>query len=155
MRFTPEGVFPALPTPINEDGSINFEAAENHLEFLEENGVHGVVPAGCTGHAATLGDQGSDNLEYDEHVEFVSRIAEVTDLPVIAGDGMNSTQQTLELASSIENEADIDAYLMLSLYQNCPSGSDCGTLQDSGGKPGEADNRLQRTRRKGFCCCGP
>lgn len=118
--FSPEGIFPALPTPINSDGSINFEAAENHIQYLEENGVHGVVPAGCTGHAATLGDQGAENLEYDEHVKYVSRIAEMTDLPVIAGDGMNSTQQTLELASKVEEEADINAHLMISPYQNCP-----------------------------------
>jgi 4-hydroxy-tetrahydrodipicolinate synthase len=120
LSFTPEGVFPALPTPIAEDGSINYDAAREHIEYLEENSVHGVVPAGCTGHAATLGDQGGENLEYDEHVEFVSRIAEMTDLPVIAGDGMNSTQQTLELARRIEEEADIDAHLMISPYQNCP-----------------------------------
>lgn len=120
MSFTPEGIFPALPTPINDDGSINFEAAENHVEYLEDGGVHGIVPAGCTGHAATLGDIGSKNLEYDEHVEFVKRISEMTDLPVIAGDGMNSTQQTLELAQRIEEEADIDAHLMISPYQNCP-----------------------------------
>jgi dihydrodipicolinate synthase/N-acetylneuraminate lyase len=30
--FTPEGVFPALPTPIDEDGEINYEAAENHIK---------------------------------------------------------------------------------------------------------------------------
>lgn len=116
--FVPEGIFPALPTPINEDGSINYEAAENHIEYLEEGGVHGIVPAGCTGHAATLGDRSSDM--FNEHVEFVSRIAEMTDLPVIAGDGMNSTKQTLELARRIEEEADIDAHLMISPYQNCP-----------------------------------
>lgn len=120
MSFTPEGVFPALPTPITDDGKINYDAAREHIEYLEENGVHGIVPAGCTGHAATLGDRGSENLEYDEHVEFVSRLADMTDLPVIAGDGMNSTQQTLELATRIEEEADIDAHLMISPYQNCP-----------------------------------
>lgn len=120
MSFTPEGVFPALPTPIDERGDINYDAAREHIEYLEDNGVHGIVPAGCTGHAATLGDRGSENLEYDEHVEFVSRLAEMTDLPVIAGDGMNSTQQTLELATRIEEETDIDAHLMISPYQNCP-----------------------------------
>ncbi len=120
MSFTPEGVFPALPTPIDEDGEINYAAAREHIEYLEDNGVHGIVPAGCTGHAATLGDRRGDNLEYDEHVEFVSRLADMTDLPVIAGDGMNSTQQTLEMASRIEEEADIDAHLMISPYQNCP-----------------------------------
>jgi len=115
-----EGIFPALPTPIKDDGSKNYEAAKNHIAYVKENGVHGVVPAGCTGHAAALGDQGSKELEYEEHVEFVKKISEMTDLPVIAGDGMNSTQQALELALTIEEEADIDAHLMISPYQNCP-----------------------------------
>ncbi len=118
--FQPIGVFPALPTPINKDGSINYSAARNHIEYLEQNGVHGIVPAGCTGHAATLGDGGGNNLEYDEHIEFVSRVSQMTELPVIAGDGMNSTQQTLELASRIEKESDTDAHLIISPYQNCP-----------------------------------
>lgn len=118
MVFTPEGVFPALPTPMNEDGSINYEAAKSHIEYLEEGGVHGVVPAGCTGHAATLGDRTSEM--FNEHVEFVSRISEMTELPVIAGDGMNSTEQSIELASRVENEADIEAHLIISPYQNCP-----------------------------------
>jgi len=119
QEFVPEGVFPALPTPISEGGSINYEALENHIEYLENRGVHGIVPAGCTGHAATLGDRkGGDMM--NEHVEFVSRAAEMTDLPVIAGDGLNSTQQTLKLAQKIEEEADIDAHLMISPYQNCP-----------------------------------
>ena len=118
--FEPEGVFPAIPTPMNEDNSINYEAAENHIEYLENAGVHGIVPAGCTGHAATLGDRGKDNIDYQEHVEYVKRISEMTDLPVIAGDGINSTEQTLQLASKVEEEADIAAHLIISPYQNCP-----------------------------------
>lgn len=118
-NFEPEGVYPALPTAINEDGSINYEAQQNHIEYLEEGGVHGIVPAGCTGHAATLGDQSDEEL-YSEHVRYVDEVAEMTDLPVIAGDGMNSTQQTIDLATAIEEEADIDAHLMISPYQNCP-----------------------------------
>lgn len=118
-EFRPEGVYPALPTPINQDASINYEAAENHIEYLEEGGVHGVVPAGCTGHSASLGDKTGEGL-YDEHVEFVSRISEMTDLDVVAGDGMNTTEQTIELAEKVEEEADIDAHLMITPYQNCP-----------------------------------
>lgn len=117
--FEPEGVYPAVPTAINEDGSINFEAQQNHIDYLEEGGVHGIVPAGCTGHAATLGDQ-SDKEFYSEHVRYVSEVTDMTDLEVIAGDGMNSTQQTIDLATAIEDEADIDAHLMITPYQNCP-----------------------------------
>jgi len=117
--FEPEGVYPALPTAINEDGSINYEAQRNHIEYLEDGGVHGIVPAGCTGHAATLGYQSDEEL-YSEHVRYVAEVANMTDLPVIAGDGMNSTQQTIDLATAIEEEANIDAHLMISPYQNCP-----------------------------------
>ena len=118
-EFDPAGIYPALPTAISEDGSINYGAQQNHVDYLEDAGVHGIVPAGCTGHAATLGDMEGENL-YDEHVEFVSKVAEMTDLDVVAGDGMNSTQQTINLAKRIEEEADIDAHLMISPYQNCP-----------------------------------
>ncbi len=117
-KFKPIGVFPALPTPISEDGSINYDALEEHLNYLEKNGVHGVVPAGCTGHAATLGDYGETMFE--EHVEFISRTAEMTKLPVIAGDGMNTTRQTIKLAKKVEEETGTDAHLMISPYQNCP-----------------------------------
>lgn len=116
-EFEPKGIYPALPTPISDDGSINYEASKEHIRYLEEGGVQGVVPAGCTGHAATLGDRGGI---FDEHVEYIRRVAEMTDLPVIAGDGMNSTRQTIDLASAVEREADIDAHLVISPYQNCP-----------------------------------
>ncbi len=113
--FEPEGVFPALPTPMDEN-EINYDALEQHLEYLAENGVQGVVPAGCTGHAATL--------RMDEHVEYVSRASEMAQdlgLDVIAGSGTNSTFETQDLAQRIEEEADIDAHLMISPYQVKPA----------------------------------
>ena len=117
-NFVPSGVYPALPTPITDDGAINYEASSEHVAHLEAAGVHGVVPAGCTGHAATLGDRGTDL--YEEHIGYVEHVAASTDLPIIAGDGMNSTAQTLELAGQIEDAVDIAAHLMISPYQNCP-----------------------------------
>jgi 4-hydroxy-tetrahydrodipicolinate synthase len=116
LSIEPEGVYPALPTPMDEDDEINYEASREHLEYLAENGVQGVVPAGCTGHAATL--------PHEEHVEYVSRVAEMAQelgLDVIAGSGTNSTYETIDLAQSIEEEADIDAHLQISPYQNKPA----------------------------------
>ena len=116
MSFEPEGVYPALPTAMDENNEINYDTMEQHLEYLAENGVQGVVPAGCTGHAATL--------THDEHVEYVSRVAEMAQnlgLDVIAGSGTNSTYETIDLAQNIEDEADIDAHLQISPYQNKPA----------------------------------
>ncbi|PSG99077.1 MAG: 4-hydroxy-tetrahydrodipicolinate synthase [Nanohaloarchaea archaeon SW_7_43_1] len=114
--FEPEGVFPALPTPMNEEDEINYEASREHLEYLAENGIPGVVPAGCTGHAATL--------FHDEHIDYVTEVARMADdlgLDVIAGSGTNSTYETIDLAQRIEENADIDAHLMISPYQNKPA----------------------------------
>lgn len=114
--FEPEGVFPALPTAMDENHEINYDAMQNHLEYLADNGVQGVVPGGCTGHTATL--------PYDEHVEYVSRVADMAQdlgLDVIAGSGTNATQETINLAQRIEDEADIDAHLQISPYQNKPA----------------------------------
>lgn len=111
-EFEPNGIYPAVPTAISEDGSINYDAQQNHTDYLQQNNVDGIVYAGCTGHAAAL--------DFDEHVEFISEMADYADVPVIAGDGINSTEQTIDLANAIENEADIDAHLMISPYQNCP-----------------------------------
>ncbi len=113
-----EGIYPAITTPINDDNSINYPALENHLDYLEQNGVHGVVPAGCTGHAAALGDHG-EGL-YEEHTEFISKTAEYTDLPLLAGTGMNTPKQAIELATKVEENADIDAHMMIAGYVNCP-----------------------------------
>lgn len=114
--FTPEGVYPALPTPMDENHEINYTTLREHLEYLSENDIPGVVPAGCTGHAATL--------PHDEHVEYVSRVADMAGelgLDVIAGSGTNSTWETIELASEIEEVADIDAHLHISPYQVKPA----------------------------------
>ena len=116
MSFEPEGVFPALPTPMDDEDQINYNASREHLKYLADNGVQGVVPAGCTGHAATLPQK--------EHVEYVSRVADMArelGLDVIAGSGTNSTYETIDLAQSIEEEADIDAHLQISPYQNKPA----------------------------------
>lgn len=110
--FTPSGVYPALPTPMDEDDSINYDALDAHLAYLEEAGVQGVVPAGCTGHAASLYDE--------ERVDYVSYIAETTDLPVVAGDGKPGTAQTIELARRME-DAGADAHLVITPYQNKPT----------------------------------
>lgn len=97
---------------MDDDASINYDALDEHLAYLEQAGVQGVVPAGCTGHAASLSDE--------ERVDYVAHVAETTDLPVIAGDGKPGTAQTIELARAME-EAGADAHLVITPYQNKPT----------------------------------
>ena len=44
-----EGVFTAMVTPFNEDGSVDYDAFQRLVVFLCENGSDGVVVAGTTG----------------------------------------------------------------------------------------------------------
>ena len=43
-----KGVFTALVTPFNQDGSIDKAALEALLDFQLENNINGLVPMGTT-----------------------------------------------------------------------------------------------------------
>jgi 4-hydroxy-tetrahydrodipicolinate synthase len=113
------GCFPALVTPMQEDGNrlnhaINFEAFQQLIEHTIKGGVSGIVPSGCTGHAASL--------TVEEQVKLVGFAREHTKetIPVIAGDGSNCTREAIELAKKIE-DAGITMHLQISPYQNKPT----------------------------------
>jgi 4-hydroxy-tetrahydrodipicolinate synthase len=106
------GVFPAMATPFDHDGRIDFDQLADDARRLERAGVDGLVPVGSTGESATLG--------HDEHVEVVECVAEaVEDVPVIAGSGSNNTAEALEL-SERSAEAGADGLLLISPYYNRP-----------------------------------
>lgn len=112
------GIAPANPMPRYDSddplnhGDINYDALEEHVRYLEDGGVHAITAAGCTGVSSSMPE--------DEHVEYLARIAEMTDLPVIAGTATNDTPETYRIASRVEDEADIDAHLMISPYKVKP-----------------------------------
>ncbi|WP_206955909.1 4-hydroxy-tetrahydrodipicolinate synthase [Trinickia acidisoli] len=48
------GIFPAIPTPVNSDDSINVEAARVLVRYVLERGADGIVPLGGTGEYGAL-----------------------------------------------------------------------------------------------------
>jgi 4-hydroxy-tetrahydrodipicolinate synthase len=110
LDFT--GVFPAMTTPFDADGSIDFQTLRDDARRLESAGVDGLVPVGSTGESATL--------THDEHVEVIEAVVDaVDDVPVIAGSGSNSTHEALSLSQRAE-DAGADALLLISPYYNKP-----------------------------------
>ncbi len=105
------GVYPAMTTPFEEDGSIDHDQLAADATRLENAGVDGLVPVGSTGESATLTHQ--------EHVDVVETVVEAVDLPVIAGAGSNATHEALALARGAE-EAGADGLLLISPYYNKP-----------------------------------
>lgn len=48
------GVFPAIPTQLREDLSLDIDATMRHLDYLIETGVHGMVMLGTIGENTSL-----------------------------------------------------------------------------------------------------
>src|SRR6056297_507680 len=114
MTYTPlDGVFPAMTTPLSDDGRIDFDRLQTHARRLVDRGVDGVVPVGTTGESATL--------THDEHVEVVAAVADEVggEVPVVAGAGSNSTHEAVGLAGR-SVDAGADALLLISPYYNRP-----------------------------------
>ncbi len=106
-----EGIIPALVTPFKENSDVDFEGIAGNLDYLEKH-VNAFVPAGTTGEAATL--------SYEEHIEVVKYVCEVSKKPVIAGAGSNSTREALYLAKEVE-KAGADAAMFVTPYYNKPN----------------------------------
>ena len=110
--FQFRGVYPAMCTPFDDDGSIDFETLRADAQRLERAGVDGLVPCGSTGESATL--------THDEHIEVVEAVIDaVDDVPVIAGSGSNNTREALSLSRRAA-DAGADALLLISPYYNKP-----------------------------------
>ncbi|OGT99879.1 MAG: 4-hydroxy-tetrahydrodipicolinate synthase [Gemmatimonadetes bacterium GWC2_71_10] len=86
MALELKGCLTALVTPFTRDGSVDEPALRHLAEWQIASGIHGLVPVGSTGEAATLSP--------DERVRVTSIVAEVAGgrLPVVAGAGTNDTK---------------------------------------------------------------
>jgi len=109
-----KGSFVALVTPMSADGRIDYECLESLIDWQVEQGSDGLVIAGTTGESATLSKT--------EHVDLIRRSVDIAAgrLPIIAGTGSNSTQQTIDLSVEVADSG-IDGYLMVTPYYNKPT----------------------------------
>ncbi len=99
------GSLVALVTPMQPDGSIDFEAWSRLLEFHVANGTAGIVVAGSTGESATVTDS-----ELRELLIHARRVLGTRAL-LIANAGTNGTASSVERARWI-SELVVDALLM-------------------------------------------
>ena len=107
------GCMTALITPF-AGGDVDHRALADLIEAQIAGGVHGVVPCGSTGEAATL--------THDEHIAIVREVVRLVRgrVPVIAGTGSNSTAEAIRLTRAAE-EAGADGALLISPYYNKPT----------------------------------
>ena len=103
----------AMVTPMNHDGSINYEAMADFADWLIDNGSDGLVVCGTTGESPTISTE--EKLELFRTV--VKRVNKR--VPVIAGTGSNDTAGTVELTKTAEATG-VDGFLVVGPYYNKP-----------------------------------
>ncbi len=107
--FTGAGV--AIVTPMNADGSVNYEAMGQLIDQQVESGTDAIIVCGTTGESSTLTDE-----EHRRVIQFT--VAQVNHrIPVVAGTGSNDTAYCLELSQEAEKMG-VDGLLLVTPYYN-------------------------------------
>ncbi len=108
------GSIVALVTPMQEDGSVDYETLHRLVEWHVKEGTDAIVSVGTTGESATLGQE--------EHCQVIRRTIEFVNkrIPVIAGTGANATSEAVHLTMRAA-EMGADACLLVTPYYNKPT----------------------------------
>lgn len=110
MLFKPQGVIPALVTPLDRDGNLLEQGLRDVLDYTIENGVHGVFVLGSSGEI------------YGLNSEQKRRVVEVTvehvngQVPVYAGASEITTRDCIDTAHMVEEVGGVTALSVLTPY---------------------------------------
>lgn len=119
-----QGALTALITPMNEDGSVNYDGLRENLRFQLNEGISGLVPLGTTAETPTLDERPGE--EEDKIIKIVMeevRNFEKTSgkkIPVILGAGSNNTNDAVSYCRRAKDSG-ADAALVVTPYYNKPS----------------------------------
>ena len=119
--LTLRGAMTAMITPMNKDGSVDYEGFRKNVQFQLAGGIQGLVPLGTSGETPTL-----DEDEEEKMIQIV--IPEVrayekahnVKVPVIIGAGSNNTRDAVRYCERAKKYG-ADAALVVTPYYNKPS----------------------------------
>jgi len=108
-----KGSIVAIVTPF-KDGRVDEKAFCELIEWHISSGTSAIVPCGTTGESATL--------DYDEHYRVIEIAVRAVNkrIPVIAGTGANSTDETIMITRKAR-ELGADGALLVAPYYNKPT----------------------------------
>ena len=88
-----KGAGVAIVTPMNEDGSVNYEKFGELIEFQIANGTDAIIVCGTTGESSTL--------THEEHLDTIKYCVDkvAKRIPVVAGTGSNCTDTAVYLST--------------------------------------------------------
>ena len=101
----------ALVTPFKKDGSIDYQALRNLIDFQIKNKTDAIIITGTTGESSTL--------SYIEHLSVIEECINYVNgrIPVIAGTGSNCTKSAIQMSKDAENLG-ADGLLIVTPYYN-------------------------------------
>ncbi|WP_027671144.1 4-hydroxy-tetrahydrodipicolinate synthase [Rheinheimera baltica] len=107
------GSWVALITPMTDAGDIDYVSLARLVEFHLQNGTQGLVIMGTTGEAATI--------SFKEQLDVIARVCTQVNgrIPVIAGNGANSTAEAVERTQML-SQLPIDGFLTVTPFYNKP-----------------------------------
>jgi 1-pyrroline-4-hydroxy-2-carboxylate deaminase len=83
------GIYVALITPFDKAGEVDYARLREHIEFLIESGIHGLIPGGSCGEYAALSDS--------ERAKVVETVVQTANgrVPTVVGAAAPSTAKAL------------------------------------------------------------
>lgn len=107
--FTGAGV--AIVTPMNADGSVNFDKLGETIEYQIANKTDAIIICGTTGESSTL--------THEEHLACIKYAVDkvAKRIPVVAGTGSNCTETAIYLSTEAEKYG-VDGLLIVTPYYN-------------------------------------
>ncbi len=119
-----KGAFTAMITPMNADGSVDYEGFRKNVKYQLEQGIDGLVPLGTTAETPTLDEKPGQEedkiieIVFDEVHKFEKNSGKK--IPMILGAGSNNTKDAVMYCERAK-KAGADAALVVTPYYNKPS----------------------------------
>ena len=108
------GILAAVSTPFGADGQVDEGRLRDHVDFLIDNGLHGLVPCGSTGEFAAL------TVEERKRVNEVVIAQAAGRVPVAPQTGSTRTAEAVELSQHAA-AAGADAALVVQPFYEAPT----------------------------------
>ena len=92
-----KGIIAPFTTPFTQDGDINLSLVKSQVDWLIENGVHGLAAGGSTGEGHAL--------NRDEYQQLIQQTAAAIDnrVPLVAGIIANSTAEVVARGNIVKD----------------------------------------------------
>ena len=107
MSFTPKGIVVPIVTPVTKDGKFDEKAYRGLIDYLADNGIHGVFPFGTTGEFYAF------DLGFYTNVLEVTKDAVAGRMDIYAGANDITTGGAAKIAKAVEKVGGIDALSVL------------------------------------------